>query len=113
MAAMKAVAVLILLACPLLAQRDYPVRPVPFTAVHVTDAFWAPRIETNRKVTIPFAFQKDEETGRVDNFDRAAKALRGEAFENQKAPGYPFDDTDFYKGIEGTSSPFPFSPDPK
>jgi hypothetical protein len=34
--------------------RDYPVEPVPFTAVHFTDAFWLPRIETNRKVTIPF-----------------------------------------------------------
>ena len=42
-------------------QRDYPVKPVPFTAVHVNDVFWAPRIETNRRVTIPFAFQKDEE----------------------------------------------------
>jgi hypothetical protein len=27
---------------------------------------------------VPFAFQKDEETGRVDNFIRAAQALRGE-----------------------------------
>src|SRR5580700_12169942 len=66
--------------------RDYPVKPVPFTAVHVHDGFWAPRIETNRAVTIPFAFKKDEATGRVDNFIRAAKALRGEPFENHKYP---------------------------
>ncbi len=26
--------------------RDYPVKPVPFTAVHLNDLFWAPRIET-------------------------------------------------------------------
>ena len=45
---------------------DYPVQPVPFTAVHLTDVFWAPRIETNRKVTIPAAFQKCEESGRVE-----------------------------------------------
>src|SRR5207248_4200041 len=57
---------------------DYPVTPVPFTAVHLHDAFWAPRIETNRQVTIPFAFQQCELSGRVDNFERAAKALRGE-----------------------------------
>jgi hypothetical protein len=57
--------------------RDYPVKPAPFTSVHVTDGFWAPRIEINRTVTIPFAFKKDEETGRVDNFIRAAEALRG------------------------------------
>lgn len=64
---------------------DYPVQPVPFTAVRLTDVFWAPRIETNRKVTIPAAFQKCEETGRVNNFERAAQALRGEAHDT-KAP---------------------------
>src|SRR5881628_2270588 len=93
--------------------RDYPVKPVPFTAVHVNDVFWAPRIETNRKVTIPFAFQKDEETGRVDLFIRAAKAIRGEALENKRAPGYPFDDTDVYKVIEGASYTLSVYPDPK
>jgi len=100
---------------PLFAQtrpRDYPVRPVPFTAVHVDDQFWAPKIETNRKVTIPFAFGKDEETGRVDNFIRAAKALRGEPFENHKYPPYPFDDTDVYKVIEGASYALSVHPDP-
>ncbi len=93
--------------------RDYPVKPVPFTSVHVHDVFWAPRIETNRKVTIPFAFKKDEETGRVDNFIRAAEALRGETFENHKPPGYPFDDTDVYKVIEGASYTLSVHPDPK
>ena len=34
-------------------RRDYPVQPVPFTAVHLDDVFWAPRIETNRAVTHP------------------------------------------------------------
>jgi uncharacterized protein len=95
------------------ANRDYPVKPVPFTSVHVNDAFWAPRIETNRKVTIPFAFQKDEETGRVDLFVRAAKALRGEPLDNRKPPGYPFDDTDVYKVIEGASYSLSVHPDPK
>jgi len=101
---------------PLIAQtlpRDYPVRPVPFTAVHVNDQFWAPKIETNRKVTIPFAFGKDEETGRVDNFIRAAKALRGEPFEDHKYPPYPFDDTDVYKVIEGASYALSVHADPK
>ena len=94
-------------------QRDYPVKPVPFSAVHVTDGFWAPRIEINRTVTIPYAFQKDEETGRVDNFIRAARALRGEPFENHKYPPYPFDDTDVYKVIEGASYTFSVHPDPR
>jgi DUF1680 family protein len=94
-------------------QRDYPVKPVPFTAVHVHDGFWAPRIETNRTVTIPFAFRKDETTGRVDNFIRAAKALRGEPFDNHKYPPYPFDDTDVYKVIEGASYTLSVHPDPQ
>src|SRR5262252_8322006 len=84
-------------------KRDYPVKPVPFTSVHFNDVFWAPRIEINRTVTIPFAFQKDEETGRVRNFIEAATALRGEEIKDKKLPGYPFDDTDVYKVIEGAA----------
>ena len=51
---------------------DYPIKPVPFTAVHLSDVFWAPRIEINRTVTIPFAFEQCEKSGRMDNFIRAA-----------------------------------------
>src|SRR5512141_1273536 len=80
--------------CAQQAARDYPVKPVPFTSVHFNDVFWAPRIDINRTVTIPFAVGKNEETGRVDNFVRAATALRGETLANKKAPGYPFDDSD-------------------
>ena len=80
--------------------------------MHVDDAFWAPRIETNRAVTIPFAFQKCEETGRIDNFVRAAAALRGEALQNTKPPGYPFDDSDLYKVIEGACYALNVRPDP-
>jgi uncharacterized protein len=93
--------------------RDYPVQPVPFTAVHLDDVFWAPRIETNRTQTISFAFQQCELSGRVDNFIRAARALRGEPLENTKPPGYPFDDTDLYKVIEGASYTLSVKPDPK
>jgi uncharacterized protein len=93
-------------------QRDYPVKPVPFTAVHLNDLFWAPRIEINRTVTIPFAFQKCEETGRVENFNRAAAALRGE-LKDKKLPPYPFDDTDLYKVIEGAAYTLSVHPDAK
>src|SRR5690349_18875944 len=93
--------------------RDYPVKPVPFTAVHVNDGFWAPKIETNRKVTIPFAFGQCERTGRLDNFIRAAAALQGKELTNKKPPGYPFDDTDIYKVIEGASYTLSVHPDPK
>jgi DUF1680 family protein len=98
---------------PVSSNRDYPVQPVPFTAVHLDDVFWAPRIETNRVETIPFAFKQCELSGRVDNFIRAAQALRGEALQNTKPPGYPFDDTDVYKVIEGASYALSVHPDPK
>src|SRR5262245_55226350 len=92
---------------------DYPFKPVGFTSVHLSDAFWAPKIETNRAVTIPVAFQQCELTGRVGNFERAAKALRGEELTDKRPPGYPFDDTDLYKVIEGASYALSVHPDPK
>ena len=92
---------------------DYPFRPVPFTAVHLDDIFWAPRLETNRAVTIPYAFGKCEESGRMDNFARAAAVLRGESITNRKLPGFPFDDTDPYKVLEGASYALAVQPDPK
>lgn len=95
------------------ASRDYPVRPVPFTAVHLRDSFWAPRIETNRKITIPFAFEQCERTGRVHNFERAAAALRGETLADKTPPGFVFDDTDIYKIIEGAAYTLTVTPDPK
>ncbi len=68
---------LVLAAAPIDTKNDYPVRPVPFTRVRVNDAFWAPKIETNRAVTVPFALKKNEETGRVDNFRKAAGLMKG------------------------------------
>ena len=100
-------------AAPQSRRPDYPFQPVPFTSVHLNDVFWTPRIETNRTVTIPFAFQQCEKTGRVDLFVRAAKALKGEELTNKQPPGYPFDDTDVYKVIEGASYTLAVVPDPK
>jgi DUF1680 family protein len=91
---------------------DYPVKPVPFTAVHLTDEFWAPRIETNRRVSIPAAMHQLRISGRVDLFERAAAALEGKELANKEPPGYPFDDTDVYKVIEGASYALQVAPDP-
>jgi DUF1680 family protein len=71
---------------------------VPFTAVHVNDNFWAPKIEVNRTVSIPSAFKQCELNGRMDNFALAAGKINGE-----HQGDYPFDDTDVYKIIEGAS----------
>src|SRR5512136_3089640 len=77
--------------------RDYPIHPLPFTALRVTDTFWSPRLEVNRTVTIPHAFKQSEETGRIDNFAIAGKMKTG------KFRGYFFNDSDVYKIIEGAA----------
>jgi DUF1680 family protein len=91
---------------------DYPVKPVPSPQAHLR-YFWAPRIEINRTVTILFAFGKNEETGRVGNFERAAAVLQGHPPEDRKPPGYPFDDTDIYKVLEGASYSLSVQPNPQ
>ena len=87
---------------------NYPINPVPFTAVKVTDGFWAQRLKANREVTVPLAFSKCEESGRYDNFVKAAHPD-----ENYKIGGYSFDDTDVYKVIEGASYLLQTYPDEK
>ena len=91
----------------------YPVKPVPFTAVHFHDDFWAPRIELNRQATIPAAFSQLEKAGDFDNFDRAAIVLRGEPLANKTSPKNPYDDSDVFKVIEGASYALRSHPDPQ
>ena len=87
---------------------DYPIKPVPFTSVKITDNFWAPRIKRNASITIPIAFGYCESTGRVKNFEIAAGLDTGK-FQTI----YPFDDSDVYKIIEGASYSLQTFPDPK
>ena len=78
-------------------QKDYPIQAVDFTRVKLSDNFWLPRIEINRTVTIPASFERCESTGRVKNFEMAAKK------QGKFCTTFPFDDTDIYKTIEGAS----------
>ena len=87
--------------------KDYPIKPLAFTKVKLTDRFWSGRIETNRTVTIPASFQRCENTGRVKNFEMAA------ARKGKFCTKFPFDDTDIYKTIEGASYSMAVHPDPK
>jgi DUF1680 family protein len=70
-------------------------------------------LETNRTVTIPYAFSQCEKSGRMYNFERAAAVLRGKNIADRKAPGFPFDDTDPYKVLEGASYALAVRPDPQ
>ncbi len=49
----------------------------------------------------------------MNNFERAAAVLHGENIADRKPPGYPFDDTDLYKILEGASYTLAVQPDPK
>lgn len=78
--------------------KNYPISPVLFNEVELSDKFWSPKIELNRAVTIPVSFAKCEEMGRMDNF-----LIAGGAMEGSVKGDMPFDDTDVYKIIEGAS----------
>lgn len=84
---------------------DYPTLPVPFTQVALNDTFWAPRLETNRTVTLPYILKKCRETGRVDNFLKAAGKMEG------SHEGREFNDTDIYKALEGAAYSLQFRRD--
>ena len=116
-AAMMLLAAVMLL--PAVAQKKqtpaqgYPITPVPFTSVKVTPGtFWGQRLEASRKVTIPLAFSKCEETGRYTNFSNAAAHLKDPS-KVFKVGGLAFDDTDPYKTIEGASYILQTYPDKK
>jgi len=102
------VGLILLTGCSKNGSGDYPITPVPFTSVKLTDDFWAPRIKKNAEVTIPIAFGYCESTGRVKNFEIAGKLDTGR-FQTI----YPFDDSDVFKIIEGASYSLQTYPDPK
>ncbi|MES2332483.1 MAG: glycoside hydrolase family 127 protein [Bacteroidota bacterium] len=79
-------------------KNDYPIQPVTFTQVHITDNFWAPKIKVNADITIPHVLDQCIKTGRLNNFLRAAGKLK-----DDKHTSFTFDDTDLYKAIEGAS----------
>ncbi len=92
----------------LTSQADYPIRPVNFTKVEVSDAFWAEKVETNRRVTIPIAFQRSDETGRIKNF-KVAGGLEEGTFNTKRG----FDDSDVFKVMEGAAYSLFVTPDPE
>ena len=82
-----------------MAQSGYPINPVPFTSVKVTDGtFWGQRLQSAREVTVPLAFSKCESEGRYKNFVQCQNPSP-----DYPPSGFSFDDTDVYKTIEGAS----------
>ena len=80
-------------------------RPVPLSAVRLTDNFWEPRRRINREVTIPTQLKQCEDTGRIDNFRVASGRKQGEF------QGIYFNDSDVYKWAEAAAYSLATDPD--
>ena len=70
-------------------------RPVPIEAVQLEDRFWEPKLRRLSEATLPTQHRILEETGRIDNFRRAAGRIEKEF------QGLYFNDSDVYKWLEG------------
>lgn len=81
--------------------------PVPFDAVRIADEFWAPRQAVNAEATLAHNFEQCRVTGRIANFERAARGETG-GFE-----GLYFNDSDVYKAMEGAAYILAQRPDPE
>ena len=81
--------------------------PVNFSEVTIDDAFWGPRLQSHKDVTLKVCIdQIENQTGRIRNFENAA---RGEGTHS----GIFFDDSDVYKALEGMAYSLQNHPDPE
>lgn len=79
-------------------KQDYPIVPISFKDVHFQDSFWLPKLLLHREKTLPYTLDQCEQTGRINNFRRAADKQEGSF-----CTIYPFDDSDVFKIIEGAA----------
>ncbi len=77
--------------------------PIHHTEITFRDAFWKPRIDRNRDITLPHVLEKCEETGRFGNLRAAGRKNLGNPAP-QTCEGYCFNDSDVYKAIEGAAN---------
>ena len=75
------------------------IEPVPFHKVEMTSDFWRPRLITQRKVLVPFAFEKTKPG--VAHLQAAADYLAGKKVEDHRP--HRFIDSDLYKVMEGAA----------
>ena len=86
---------------------DKLITPVNFSEVTIEDAFWGPRLQSHKDVTLKVCIdQIENQTGRIRNFENAAK---GEG----EHSGIYFDDSDVYKALEGMAYSLQNNPDPE
>jgi DUF1680 family protein len=80
---------------------------VPFSNVSISDAFWRPRLETIKNVTIGVCLDQCEKTNRIANFALAGGLIEG------KYEGMYYNDSDVYKVLEGAAYSLMTDRDPK
>jgi DUF1680 family protein len=81
-----------------LAAAAEPLEGVSFSEITFSDTFWAPRIETNRVVTIPHLLRELEKQGSLGGF----RVLAGD--KSEVYHGYMWGDSDVYKTVEGMAA---------
>ncbi|MCP3691154.1 MAG: hypothetical protein GY917_03070, partial [Planctomycetaceae bacterium] len=88
---------------------DYPLKPVPFNQVEMTSEFWRPRLVTQRKTLVPFAFERTQRG--VEHLQAARDFLSGKKVEDHRA--HRFIDSDLYKVMEGAAYLLQLQRDPE
>ena len=91
------------------ASADYPLKPVPFNKVEMTSDFWRPRLQTQRKTLVPFAFEKTQPG--VEHLQAARDFLAGKKVEGHQP--HRFIDSDLYKVMEGAAYLLQLRADPE
>jgi len=79
-------------------------QPLPLADVKIADAFWSPRLEVNRAVTIPHQYKQCKATGRIDAFRLKWK-------QGDPNPPHIFWDSDVSKWIEAAAYTLAAHPD--
>src|SRR5215212_7156592 len=82
-------------------------RPLPLSEVRLLDGLLEPRRRVNREATLPSQYDRLEQTGRLDNFRRAAGRI------DVTYSGIYFNDSDVYKWLEAAAWTLASDPDPQ
>ncbi len=84
----------------------HPLTAVPARQVRIDDAFWSPKLEIWRSVTLPDCFAKFERDGTLDHFDHVRDGVGG----HRQAPWF---DGLLYEMIRAASDFLVIRPDPE
>lgn len=91
-----------------LVQRFQPVR---FSQVNITDQFWKPKMDKVATATLNACIvQTEDKTGRIRNFEKVARKLKGQSGDT-KHEGIYYDDSDVYKALEAMAYSLKNRPD--